>query len=96
MRRAAFIAGAALGYVMGARAGRDRYEQIAKAARDFAQNPAVRAAAANVRDQAGVYGAKAAHLAGEAAHDGWAKTEELRQRVNERRHREEDGKLVTM
>ena len=40
--RLTFITGAAIGYVLGARAGRERYEQLRKAARGVAQNPAVR------------------------------------------------------
>ncbi len=40
--RLTFITGAAVGYVLGARAGRERYEQLRKAARGVAQNPAVR------------------------------------------------------
>ncbi len=40
--RLTFIAGVALGYVLGTRAGRERYEQLKKSARQFAQNPAVR------------------------------------------------------
>ncbi|MBY8887881.1 YtxH domain-containing protein [Streptomyces sp. PTM05] len=40
--RLTFISGAAVGYVLGARAGRDRYEQLRKTAQRFAQNPAVR------------------------------------------------------
>ncbi|WP_199548928.1 YtxH domain-containing protein [Streptomyces sp. N35] len=37
-----FVAGLALGYVIGTRAGRERYEQLKKSARQIAQNPAVR------------------------------------------------------
>ncbi|MEV0096997.1 YtxH domain-containing protein [Streptomyces sp. NPDC050738] len=37
-----FVAGLALGYVIGTRAGRERYEQLKKSARQVAQNPAVR------------------------------------------------------
>ncbi|MEV6164336.1 YtxH domain-containing protein [Streptomyces sp. NPDC052052] len=55
--RLTFIAGLALGYVIGTRAGRERYEQLKKSARQFAQNPAVRntaeSAAQNSRDLAG-------------------------------------------
>ncbi|MEV8476730.1 YtxH domain-containing protein [Streptomyces sp. NPDC051173] len=40
--RLTFIVGAAVGYVLGARAGRERYEQLRKGARRVAQNPAVR------------------------------------------------------
>ncbi|MEE1842383.1 MULTISPECIES: YtxH domain-containing protein [unclassified Streptomyces] len=55
--RLTFIAGLALGYVIGTRAGRERYEQLKKSARQFAQNPAVRntaeSAAQSGRDLAG-------------------------------------------
>jgi hypothetical protein len=37
-----FTAGLAVGYVIGTRAGRERYEQLRKNAQRFAQNPAVR------------------------------------------------------
>ncbi len=40
--RLTFITGAAVGYVLGARAGRERYEQLRKTAQGIAQNPAVR------------------------------------------------------
>ncbi len=40
--RLTFITGAAVGYVLGARAGRERYEELRKGARRIAQNPAVR------------------------------------------------------
>ncbi|MEU9124121.1 YtxH domain-containing protein [Streptomyces sp. NPDC048506] len=46
--RLTFIAGLATGYVLGARAGRERYEQLCKAARRVAQNPAVRNSAESV------------------------------------------------
>ncbi|MEU8459859.1 YtxH domain-containing protein [Streptomyces sp. NPDC029003] len=40
-----FAVGLALGYVLGTRAGRERYEQLRKSAQQIAQNPAVRNAA---------------------------------------------------
>ncbi|MEU6862966.1 YtxH domain-containing protein [Streptomyces sp. NPDC046876] len=40
-----FVVGLALGYVLGTRAGRERYEKLKKSARDLAQNPVVRNAA---------------------------------------------------
>ncbi|MET8678519.1 YtxH domain-containing protein [Streptomyces sp. NPDC004647] len=43
--RLTFISGLAVGYVLGARAGRERYEQLRKTARQVTQNPAVRNAA---------------------------------------------------
>ena len=39
-----------LGYVLGARAGRERYEQIADGARRFAGNPKVQAAASKAQE----------------------------------------------
>lgn len=39
MKRTIFLSGICLGYVLGARAGRDRYEQIARAARQLAERP---------------------------------------------------------
>ncbi len=40
--RLTFITGAAVGYVLGARAGRERYEQLRRTAMGIARNPAVR------------------------------------------------------
>ncbi|MFI1399931.1 YtxH domain-containing protein [Streptomyces sp. NPDC020681] len=52
-----FVVGLALGYVIGTRAGRERYEQLKKSVREFSQNPAVRnaaeSAAHNSREAAG-------------------------------------------
>ncbi|MEJ8634863.1 MULTISPECIES: YtxH domain-containing protein [Streptomyces] len=40
-----FVVGLAVGYVIGTRAGRERYEQLKKSMRQLSQNPAVRNAA---------------------------------------------------
>jgi hypothetical protein len=40
-----FVVGLTLGYVLGSRAGRERYEQLKKSAREISKNPAVRNAA---------------------------------------------------
>ncbi|MEU4731232.1 MULTISPECIES: YtxH domain-containing protein [unclassified Streptomyces] len=40
-----FVVGLTLGYVLGTRAGRERYEQLKKSAREISKNPAVRNAA---------------------------------------------------
>lgn len=40
-----FVLGTAAGYVLGARAGRERYEQLARTYRRVADNPAVQGAA---------------------------------------------------
>ena len=49
--RIAFVAGLAVGYVLGAKAGRERYEQIARFARGVAEHPTVQETAGLVRDQ---------------------------------------------
>ena len=54
-----FLVGVGAGYVLGARAGRDRYESLARAARGFADTPAV-------QEAAGVFQAQAASLAQQA------------------------------
>jgi hypothetical protein len=51
--RATFFAGAAVGYLFGTRAGRERYEQIKQASRKIAEHPTVQQAAGVVRAQAG-------------------------------------------
>jgi outer membrane murein-binding lipoprotein Lpp len=45
-------AGIAAGYVLGARAGRQRYDQIANAAKKFADNPKVQQTASQLTQQA--------------------------------------------
>jgi len=52
MRRIIFTAGIAVGYVLGSRAGRARYEQIKRAAKGFKDNPAVQERAHRLQDQA--------------------------------------------
>ena len=58
--RLTFIAGVAVGYVLGARAGRDRYEQLRKAAQRVAQNPAVRTTVESAGQQSRELAGKAA------------------------------------
>jgi len=48
-----FLLGAAVGYVLGARAGRARYEQIVRTYRTVADHPAVQGAAGVVRAKVG-------------------------------------------
>jgi uncharacterized protein YjbJ (UPF0337 family) len=50
--RVTFLAGLATGYVIGARAGRERYEQMKKLARRAADHPAVQQAAGAAAAQA--------------------------------------------
>ncbi|WP_345602209.1 YtxH domain-containing protein, partial [Streptomyces chumphonensis] len=67
--RLTFLAGLAIGYVAGAKAGRERYEQLRKAAERFTENPAVRntfeAAAVSGRDAAGKAGTAVADRMGD-------------------------------
>jgi hypothetical protein len=57
--KATFLVGFAAGYTLGAKAGRERYEQIRRASRGLPSSPAVQSAA-------GVLQAKATNLAGTA------------------------------
>ncbi|MFL6145514.1 MAG: hypothetical protein ACJ72N_27100 [Labedaea sp.] len=49
----AFLMGAAVGYVLGAKAGRGRYEQIMRTYRRIADHPAVQGAAGIARAKIG-------------------------------------------
>jgi hypothetical protein len=57
--RMTFAVGLAVGYVLGSRAGRERYEQIKRTAQRVADNP-------RVQEVAGVVGAQASKFAGMA------------------------------
>jgi hypothetical protein len=74
--RLTFISGAVVGYVLGARAGRERYEQLRVQARKLAQNPAVRNTAEAAVLQGRSAAAKAADRVtarvGDRLPDGWA------------------------
>jgi hypothetical protein len=50
--RMSFLAGLATGYVLGTRDGRERYEQIARLARQVADHPTVQQAAGTLQAQA--------------------------------------------
>ncbi|MFI2199878.1 YtxH domain-containing protein [Streptomyces sp. NPDC020192] len=63
--RLTFVAGLALGYVLGTRAGRERYEQLKKSAQRIAQNPAVRNTAETAAQQGRQYAGKAFHSVGD-------------------------------
>ncbi|MFF8261760.1 YtxH domain-containing protein [Streptomyces virginiae] len=71
-----FVVGLALGYVLGTRAGRERYEKLKKSARQVAQNPAVRNAAETAghtgREYAGKAFAAVSEKVGDAVPDSLA------------------------
>jgi hypothetical protein len=78
--RITFVAGLAIGFVGGTRAGRERYDQMVRFARTTAESPAVQQAAAAIQAQATEFVSSAAkkvgdglqehvpHLAHSAAH----------------------------
>lgn len=53
MRAVLLVVGVGLGYVVGARAGRERYEQLLRLSRDIVQRPGVQTAAGVVAARAG-------------------------------------------
>ncbi|MBE1535042.1 YtxH domain-containing protein [Actinomadura algeriensis] len=57
--RMTFIAGAAIGYVLGTKAGQERYEQLKRFTRQLQENP-------NVQDAKGMLRAKGEEFAGAA------------------------------
>lgn len=63
----AFLMGAAVGYVLGAKAGRGRYEQIVATYRKIADHPAVQGAAGIARAKVGE---KTGFGRGKGAHNG--------------------------
>ena len=67
--KATFIAGFASGFIIGARAGRERYEQIVRMARQVADNPAVQQAAGAIQAQAATFTVTARKTVSERLHD---------------------------
>ncbi|MEU3344324.1 YtxH domain-containing protein [Streptomyces sp. NPDC006700] len=67
--RLTFIAGIAVGYVLGTRAGRERYEQLKKSAGRIAQNPALRNTAETAAQQGRQFADRAYHTVSEKVGD---------------------------
>lgn len=68
MRKLAFILGLAVGYVLGSKAGRQRYEQLLRSWRQVRDNPTVQEAAGLVQARAeNVVGQVKSRLGSEAA-----------------------------
>ena len=63
--RATFLAGLAVGLVAGARAGRERYDQLKGLAQKVIDNPSVRKATSSVGQKAGELTKAAGHQAAE-------------------------------
>ncbi|MEV4677931.1 MULTISPECIES: YtxH domain-containing protein [Actinomadura] len=70
--RMMFMAGAAIGYVLGTKAGRERYEQLKRLSQQVSENP-------NVQEAAGMLRAKGEEFAGAAR----GKANHLKERVPE-------------
>lgn len=87
--RLTFVAGLALGYVLGTRAGRERYEQLKKSARQIAHNPAVRNTAETAAQQGREYAGKAFHSVSHRVGD--RVPESVAQRVRSLRERNLNG-----
>ncbi|WP_328427810.1 YtxH domain-containing protein [Streptomyces sp. NBC_00443] len=83
--RLTFVIGLAVGYVLGTRAGRERYEQLKKSARQVAQNPAVRNTAETAAQQGRVFAGKAYHTVSDKM--GERVPESVAQRVRSLRER---------
>ncbi|GAB7108197.1 YtxH domain-containing protein [Streptomyces phaeofaciens JCM 4814] len=67
--RLTFVVGLAVGYVLGTRAGRERYEQLKKSARQVAQNPAVRNTAETAAQQSRQFAGRAYHVVSDKVGD---------------------------
>lgn len=68
MGKAMFLTGAAVGYVLGARAGRERYEQICRATESIRGNPKVQQATETMSQRGSEVAHKVADTASEKAH----------------------------
>ncbi|MFD7133976.1 YtxH domain-containing protein [Streptomyces sp. NPDC059894] len=67
--RLTFVVGLALGYVLGTKAGRERYEQLKKSARRISQNPAVRNTAETAAQQGRQFAGRAYHVVSDKVGD---------------------------
>jgi hypothetical protein len=83
--RIAFISGLAAGFVLGTRAGRERYEQLKKLARRAADSPAVQQAAGALQAQGADLLKSARQKVTRKVHDSVPKlTDKARQKVADR------------
>ncbi|MFI5689832.1 YtxH domain-containing protein [Streptomyces sp. NPDC051636] len=87
--RLTFVAGLALGYILGTKAGRERYETLKKSARQIAQNPAVRNTAETAAQQGREFAGKALHTMSDKVGD--RVPEAVAHRVRSLRHHNGHG-----
>jgi hypothetical protein len=69
MKKIPLLAAAAVGYVLGSKAGRGRYEQIRSGAHKIAENPKVQAATSKAQEAVATQAAAAADVAKEKVSD---------------------------
>ncbi|MFE7649084.1 YtxH domain-containing protein [Streptomyces phaeoluteigriseus] len=89
--RLTFVVGLALGYVLGTKAGRERYEQLRKSARQIAQNPAVRNTAESAAQQGRQFAGKAYHVVSDKVGDRMPESVAGRVRSLRERSAQSDG-----
>ncbi|MFD5268740.1 YtxH domain-containing protein [Streptomyces sp. NPDC058335] len=89
--RLTFVVGLALGYVLGTKAGRERYEQLKKSARQVAQNPAVRNTAESAAQQGRQFAGKAYHVVSDKVGDRMPESVAGRVRSLRERSAQSDG-----
>lgn len=87
--RLTFFVGLALGYVLGTRAGRERYEQLKKYYNQISQNPAVRNTAESAAQQGRHFAGKAYHTVSDKMGDRMP--DSVAQRVRTLRERNASG-----
>ncbi|MET9252661.1 YtxH domain-containing protein [Streptomyces sp. NPDC048182] len=87
--RLTFVGGLAVGYVLGTKAGRERYEQLRKSARRVGQNPAVRNTAESAAQQGRSLADKAYHAVSDKVGDRLP--DSVAQRVKSLRERNAQG-----
>jgi hypothetical protein len=85
--RITFLSGLAAGYVLGARAGRERYEQIVRLGRHVADNPSAQQAAGAVQAQAAGFAKAARQKVTDELHDRMPKMAGVTSHVPGLRHR---------
>ncbi|MCZ9343798.1 YtxH domain-containing protein [Streptomyces sp. TRM76130] len=87
--RLTFVVGLAVGYVLGTKAGRERYEQLREAARQISRNPAVRNTAESAAQQGRQFADKAYHVVSDKVGDRMP--DSVAQRVQSLRERSANG-----
>ncbi len=84
--RISFLGGLAIGYVLGAQAGRERYEQLKQLARKAAESPAMQQTAGALQAQATATAKTAKDKAATGVRSGASKVEPARSDVRQEPH----------